>query len=523
MAKDKKKGHPFLVTLLVIFGLLLGTAVAAFCLLYDNTRIEGVNLDADMEEVAKSVYVESTDDTKDTGKIKYGIKYDDFNGVMNAKLNELVGSVEGLKDTIDYVCVNLDNDLYVVTMKLSPVDKFVESNVSVAFSFSKNTTEDDEVYALALDHIKLGHITVSKDFINWVLGLANVSLEQYLADLVKQTGFSFKYSDADKAIVVSRNDLVKDIKKQLSLDEDKFYLAVLDFAMENKLIEIGRDSTYLLKAEVDFNDVENIYRNSDKLLNYDIAGLIAKIRTLLSGNKIALDKSAYVYDFLLNGYDDISESDREYIDTLDLTSIDIADATAYTGIKVKSGQDFKQNIVESINLVDFMTSGSLFKVDEAALDNLLRDQDTIGYLFEMKNETKYNVITIDDMYSDIYDGNVYINVMVDINGFKLDLTLKTVVSLSNQYDFILTVDTIYFGDKACSETLVDQVFLILNNNLGSSNFSVDSYAKTLTIKLADIFTSEILNAMVSYGGQPNAKIVGTAIADAGYIDFSLAA
>ena len=140
------------------------------------------------------------------------------------------------------------------------------------------------------------------------------------------------------------------------------------------------------------------------------------------------------------------------------------------------------------------------------MDDSFLGEDLIGYSYSFSGEDngvkKYNVITLDNFYSNIVNNHIYFVASISINGYRTKVAIDAVDKhLGNDdYKLVLGIEKVNFGTNEATDGFKNSIFDLIGETVTSDWFSIDKNAKTLTLDFSNGISLAVRAAIEARGG-----------------------
>ncbi len=483
-----------IIGLLIPTGVIGGGGTTLYMMLKDTTSPSYVSTGESIDEVLNKKLFNSIKDAKTTHKMDLNMTQDDFNQILSATYSEIDPTVT---EYIKGFEISIQEQVYHILFWVhTPV---VDTKIDLSCEFD----QDEDNFYLIIKDIKVGTLglkSLALSLLKTALTSDDINKEfqnsgiHMTADLDKG---KFTYAKAD-----ARNDLVYIIK-----DSGEANLASSLFSNVLKMDLLTLDFTNQLQVLLDLeplNTNENFCNDANRLDDDELNLETSKtnLATLLSEGIVDTSDHHYdiVFTYLTLGYDALEEeADREYIDSLDLSSIGITNNATHLGYQPEAANIAAQ--FSSVTPTEWLNSGSLL-ISEGLVNQYIQYQDLIGYsfIFTYNNEVEY--ITVDNFYVNLIEKEekeqMNMVVGISINGYETSLILENTKSETTNYGMKLTNDNIYFGNNAVDDELKGLLYGLVKDNLPENDFLTFNGEGTFTVNFEGYF-SNITETLASLG------------------------
>ena len=500
-------------TLLLIVAFLL--ALTAFDPFIYSQEYRGLSA----EEIYEEEVVMSTYETSSTKKISYKVGMFELNELANIAYNENTASLAG-QVTNFYLEETKEGYDFVFEFALLK-NTFLRSRLVLHTLL----TSDETSYIFNIKSMKVGKYNVTN------IVKRNKLLTDYLLNrMFKSMNLSVVSELGNNRFIYSFKDVLSDYYSHIDI-EDEFYKSIYDS------FNFGIKNPFLIEADSSSFTANETYINLSRskmdinLGNYK-RGAVYVLQQDKNNKYIASD----IYKYLLKGYDSLSDKEKNNIDNLDFTSFHISDNKAYQGIQIPyENTDTVEYIVQSgcdsIDISEVIPGDTynLASINENDLTKLLRTSTTLFKSRVNSCNTYLSTFTISDIYTEIVNGHIYVNYVIDIDGLETYLTFDFASSNATSYQYSLLYDLsgVYFGKELVSEELKKQSIALLKETLSSSaksNFiTFDDTSKTLSLNFNSYVEASSNGIYFFDFGKGSVTSLGSSLSEEGKLNLTFRA
>lgn len=461
------------VPVLVLAGLFGGCYYAV----YDGSSPSKPEETIDTSAFVQQKLVHAFDSTKESGNLSLSLSDKE----LDSLLYQALSSSTEAKDYLRGVEVFIDGNDYHIKVYCNA--SILKTMVDLTCSFSS----DQENYYFTIKDAKVGKVSFLDDLAFTIL--ANVMTDEDLNRQFSSSGLHMKAELKKRRIVYPIEDALSDFRSLISSEssQNEMILAlsslfvskdVLSFDFENRLCLNA--SLVPFHTNIDFVDSTNDIDSS--LLDFQKSR--ADVVSLLDDGKIdSLDEHhKTVFDFLNRGYSSLSDSQKEYIDGTDLSSVGYStkeEKVTHSGYHPKNPDIENFFSVSSTGLKDpsiLTPDGLLLK--ESLINQYLHSQGIVGYsyLFSCEENGKYDVqyVALDNAYFNFYTSenkeHMDLVLSLDVSGYDTTIVLENIRSESLPYGMKVKNENIYFGTEKAEESVKDFAYHLIEEYLPANEF-----------------------------------------------------
>lgn len=482
MGKDKKK-KPIGVRIalglgipLVIIGLLIGSVFIVFgdrndtkFVGNDNYTTTQVFNNAVVKSLGNTETLKKMDlvlDEGDINQILYNVSKDSFPEEAKQYLKKLY--VEFNDEGVNF-CLNAEAIGF-------------KTRLVISTKIASGQVDGKKAILFNIDKISIGMV----DFYG-ILMKFNIVNDGMLESLFKSTGFSFKSDLANKRLYYLEESLNDDMSRLIG-GGTSLVGSLLSHFQAAGLVNVSCDKNgFGAKINLETLQTNSTYIGSEvnkDIVDIDTEDIKAKVFSLLTAHIVDVSDVSIVYGYLINGYSSLNEENKEYIDSLDLTSIGILVNNLYEGYSHYVEEEDKiENIVANEIALSVPTcitnpgvENKIISISEYDIDNYLASTSLVGTTYALASKSMtgiYNTcyITLDNLYCNIIKDHIYYVVGININGLDTRLIVDTKIDTfaEEAYKLKFTIDKIYYGETLSSEKLTSTILDMMGdaiNNIG---------------------------------------------------------
>lgn len=498
MGKDKtKKKKPLGVRIalglgipLVIIGLLIGSVFVVFG---DNNDTDFVGVDNySTTQVVRNIVTKSLGNAEQLKEMEIRFGEEDFNQIFYNVSKDVIP--EEAKNYLDKLYVEFNNDG--INFYLNAHAFGFKTRLVIATKIENGQVDGKDAIILNIQKISVGMV----DFFDLIMKLNTVN-NSMLESLFKSSGLSFKADLANKRLYYLEESISNDLNSLLGGSSSLVGSMISHFQSAGLVNLIC--SRYGFGAKINLQPLEtnSTYIGSEfhkNLVDIHSKDAKSKIYDLLVSHIIDFDNVSDVFGYLTNGYSSLNDEQKAYIDTLDLSSIDIYINSAYEGYRHTVEEEDKiENIVASqiaMNVPACISNpgveNKIISISEYDIDNYLASTSLIGtsYVLASKSTTGvYNVsyIDIDNFYSNIVKDHIYYVVGININGLDTRLIVDTKLNneVDEPYNLSFNIDNIYYGETIADQKLSNTIINMMGDAINGIGEWVNFSAETKTIEI----------------------------------------
>lgn len=519
----KKKSKVGWILLVIFLVLVVGPIALVYILFYDGaTKNININNETDIKEIGNRLVVDSLDYAPVEKMIDVKITDNDVDNLLRLAMKSIPNNVPFVKKA--YVVVSDNRYLF-----------YVDVDAGIFKTRAKVTTTmeispDNEKFVFKIKDVSLGRVdgllSVGKSFIKKYVTYEKI--DQILAGT--QTDLSFDREQY--AIVYPKTSLLTDLGRLAGSESMGLYFDVLQTMVRDNMMEFKFRDNNVIEGVV---DLEHLSTND---LVTDDPGTQIRIRpeqvqekrdmlvSLIEHGDIDPTNDDLLFDafdYLFGGWKSLNESQKNNLNPIDFSYVDIDDKEAYEGFGLYDAEakliDKMKDTVDAQKLINKTLDPrykELCTLDEGMINEYISSKNIVGYTSLLHRDTpegyKVNYITIENFYMNIYKNSLNNNIAelvckIDVNGYPTSLTFDTQMSNGGFTDnkLVFEVKDIKFG-LSDANNLKEEFFGIISevlNNQGDDSLTMNAENYTISVDFTNIMNyacEEAENAVETYTG-----------------------
>lgn len=536
----KKKGGKWIAPT-IIFGLLTFAIVAPIATLYicfyDGTAKE---IEKD-ESFSASTFlndklVAALDTTKDDGQISIKVSENDFNQMLLASKEAVVGAIPTLGKYVSGADLVTGDTQYVFSLN-AHLGKIFKSRARVYATLGSEMINGEDCLVFKLNDVKVGRVSFLKTYKKNKL-LRQLINDDIVNSFLGGTGFSLK-SDLNEndRIYYPKSAITSDISILGEGESSGIYTTLLQEFFHQNMFNLDfnkqgfQGGINLTKAHDNAAFV-----SPEKANDVDFIHLRDQVQELLNAG-VPKDDAQLLYKFFIVGYAKLNEAEQAEMAGFDLSEYGIPDVTTHQGVIIDyaGSETVPGKIVRpEVSIQDYVghqasssecdPGDDIAVIEEHELNKTLMSSDTIGtprvLIHELKDGTyKVNTFSINNMYCNIYSNTVKFAVDLSVNGYDTYICLDTTLSTSNTFVMNFNINDVYYGDMDSSEAFKTEILNLLftsfqSNALVSFNNETKQFQVDITSQIPEAKKTKVETA-----GGVDQFVTGDSKADDGTLIF----
>ena len=566
--KKKKRHLGLWITLIVIFVIVILPVGLVFAFFFDPSHTTSEELGVDTSGKAKSFtenlvvdFFDYTDDADMKNSLSLSIHEKDINQTLYDGL--LSSMDENTKSFVPQAYLTIDEDQYVFTVELNAYG-FFKSKLHLYTTLTQTSSPKGLMFEIT--NLKLGRLgrlqniafSTLKNFVNdndiTIALQGTLTLESHLFD-----GEGGKHY-----LFYSHDNFVKDINKMIDIGGSvEFFkdFIIHMFEEEKFTFDFYQDKAiHGLMSLQDFHDNPSYCSYSDYVIDFQAKTELNKyLPTILKNSNASSSNVDTLTKFISYGYNQLTESEKTMIDGASylpaVLGKSVAEYSAEREAKfatkgkalaeVESLESIVSNQISDAlteaRVLEIISSGKSTEkvtdavVNEIQLHDVLKTNSAIGYgktFYRLKDDGNYKVayVSVDNLYVNIINNNIYFVVGININGYEVSMVLSSIIQSggNGKIYFKLDGENTYFGNYKMGTSLFNSFANLLGQAMSSSSgwFSYDKNSSRFVIDFSayvndnpQIKKLKLANLDIDIG----ISAVGAKISDNGYLNISIEA
>ena len=503
--KKKKAKWPWVLLILFLI-FIVGPIVTVYALFYDASSKRVVLYDnLSLTEVGNRIIVDSLDPAPTEEIIDVKITEQDIDNMLYLAMSKIQEKVKFVKKAY----MNAKGSSYNFFLDVDGV--IIKSRVKV--STNMEISADGKDFIFKVKDVALGRVGGILTPAKWAFN--RFITPEKVAEVLSASGLSLEFDAEQFAIIYPKASLIADLDKLTGSQSIGLYFDVMETIIREDLMDFRVNTNNFLDGVVDLKQLQTneLVTDDDQHIHVTSEQIQAKRDDLISlitagyidpTNKL---ETTYAFDFLVGGWQYLSNEGKETLQSTDFSYVDILDKENYAGLgQYKPEETLVEKMKESLDINRLLDKTlnprytDLCVLSEKDINDYIAGRSIVGYSSLLYRETpegwKVNYITIENFYMNIYKNsdNKDIAEMVckiDVNGYTTSLTLETEMIGDGSFtDNKLTfqVQTTQFGSYN-AENIKDDFFGIMSsaiNNEGDSSLVVNKEDYTISVDFTNI-------------------------------------
>ena len=477
----------------IIIGIILILLIVLIIMSIDNKDINNPKVVEDnktAETVLNNKLYEKTKDVKTQNDANITFNEEELEYLLYPIFMDMNKELSGFNFT--GVNIDVENGEYFVKLSASAFG-FYKTVVYAKIDFSF----DNKTFAIKFNSVKLGNLGLT--------GVGKVALsmmnEKQLESDLEDSGIYVDINKKDLSIKMTLEDIEKTLTKQMDQGNKELVSLLFDiFLASNDLLELNLGKDNLLGAIVHLGNAKyNEALHGELKYNYDFSDIRNKCETLLENKKIDETTLSPIFNFLVKGYDHITDEEKAIVDKTDLSTIGINNKKLYEGVINRSDLSmdsyFDSLFVGKTPLQVMSILGDGFKIPDDTLTGILQSLDFIGYSYAFCNEEgKVGYFVLEQLDFTCLKEKLKIDLVGNINGLKIVVEANFDCLDENANGLTITGDVkkLLIGSYDLSDTQKTKLLKFLKDTLKKTNWiSVDPDKEELVLDFSSAMSSAI--------------------------------
>ncbi len=369
--------------------------------------------------------------------------------------------------------------------------------------------EGDGSFIVTISNIGAGKLDVSSKVLR-ALALNKKSIEKTEENL-KENGIFVKLSvdDTKLKIEATKEEINKTIDSLLKTDEKYLYTAIVNEILgKDELLKLYFNDESKIGVQVFLNELKNTISLDCDIENDSLNMGMVKENALILLKEGVMDykNSSVVIDFLVRGYEPLNDSEKEIVDSLDLSSIGINKANTYKGIIYKSSLTMAKifldaSIQDPLKWGEYLIRGYYdITINEKNLNELFNSLSFIGTSFSFASKDDLAYITISNLITDMSDETLDAYMVLDVNGYYAMAKVHAIV-LSNEDSMLtLKIESVSLGENDIESSSKDSLLKYLSSVLKEEKFiGIDADNSTMSLDFSSYIEGSFFEFLINGG------------------------
>lgn len=486
--------------ILLVIIIVIGVGVYCVVSIKDNTNDTKqaiIDENKNVDELISAYTKLALDDAKND-KVSFLLSNDDLDSLLYAISQSI--NIDTLTIKSIYATYNEDGTISLFApVSCYGINSVVKGTIKMEYA-------SDE-FTITISDLSLGKLGINNVLIKNLV-LNNLKPSDIEAELAKKDIYlSFEIEDANFIIGITNENIFKMIKNKSTDSMSSLYESLIRIVLS--------DDAFSLKSNV--NDKTGFVLELNHYLStltapYNLNGetnslksVQSKVVTLLNNKVINYTNVKVCFDYLVRGYKKITTSDQKIIDALDLSSVGISNKSSYEGIidrsDIQMSDIINDNIPTLSDVASILITGSYdIKISEANLNAILNSLDFIGLSLAFTDGTGVSNITISNLFADIKENKLDLNLIVNIDGTDLALRILFNGTITEGFAIDLTLDKMYLGNYELDTTIEALMFDFIKSATSGDSTSfikVDTNNKKISLDFNGYFTDNTYVSIMS--------------------------
>ena len=556
------------ITLTIIFLIIVLPIGLVFAFFFDPTHTTseqlGVNTTGtgQKKSLADSLVTDMFDYTDDASKnnsLSISIGETEINQMLFDNLLSVMDT--NTKSFVPQAYVEIQEDKYVFVVELNAYGFF---KTRLFLETALTLSDNPKGLMFELKNIKVGRLGGIQNIAFSLIGnnVTDAQLNQIFKDSFPLSIESHIFDGGEKRyLFYPHESFVKDLNGMMNFGEDGAFFSdfIIDMVSNRKFTFdfYNNKSISGLMSLQQFHDNADYCSYNDYVIDFEAKKEISKyLPTLLKNGNIDGTNIDTFTKFISYGYSQLNDTETNTIKdasflpaalgkTLDEYSSERAAKFATKGAALADVVPVDQLVYDQVEealtptrVAEIIANNGGEVVDasvsEVQLHDVLKSNEMIGYgktFYSVNADGSYKVsfISVDNLYINIIDGNLYFIVGININGYEVSMILSTNVQTGSngKIYFKLNPNGAYMGTYKLPATLFESFSQLLSQSVGNSGwFSYDSVNKRFAVDFADAVNSNPQIKFLKTSGldiEISISANGENIVDNGHLGISVSA
>ena len=561
----KKKHHVGLwVTFIIIFILIILPIALVFAFFFDPTHTPSEDLGVETKGAKSDMFstmlidmFDYTDDASKKNSLRLSIKEEEINQVLFDNLLSTLD--ENTKSFLPQAYVKIEKDKYVFVAEINAYGFF-----KTRLFLETQLTQQDNPKGLMfeLTNIKIARLGGLQGLTFSLLGnyINDNQLNAMLKDSIPLSIESHLFDKSGKHyLFYPHESFVKDMNGMMDIGGDVEFFTdfIIDMVEDRKFsFDFYSDkSVNGLVSLQDFHDNPNYCSYNDYVIDFKAKDELNKyLPALLKSSDVTRENADTVAKFISYGYSQLSEDEKTLVDGItNLPTVlgkSVADYSAERAAKFATKGKSLGEVEPIIDIVSNQVSEALTperileivaaregkvvdaKVSEVELHDVLKTNHAVGYgkvMYSQNKDGSYKIayLSVDNIYVNIVNNNIYFIIGININGYEVTMILSSILETGGKGKLYFRLDgeNTYFGSTKISVPLFNSFTNLLGSAIqGNEWLSFDKTNKRFVLDFSKaINDNEKIQFLKTNGLDIDIGVsaIGSNISDKGYINISV--
>ena len=562
----KKKRHLGLwITLIVIFVIVILPIGLVFAFFFDPSHTTSEELGVDTSGNAKPFtenlvvdFFDYTDDAEMKNSLSLSIREKDINQLLYDGL--LSSMDENTKSFVPQAYLTIEEDEYVFTVELNAYG-FFKSKLKLYTSLTQTSNPKGLMFEInSLKIARLGGLqniafSLLKNYVS------DTDLTRTLQGSLPITVESHLFDESGKHyLFYSHDNFVKDINNMISIDGSGAFFKdfIINMFEEQKFtFDFYEDkAVHGLMSLQEFHDNSSYGSYNDYVIDFGMKTEINKyLPSIIKAGNASNSNVDTLTKFISYGYSQLSEAEKTYIDGATFLPEILGKSVSDYSMEREAKFGLKGKVLSEVEAVEDVVSNQVSAaltptrcaeilandggkvvdatVTEVQLHDVLKTNSVVGYgktFYRLNDEGGYKVayVSVDNLYANIVNNNIYFVVGININGYEVSMVLSSLIQSggNGKIYFKLDGEKTYFGNYKIGTKLFNSFAELLGQAMDSSD-GWFSYDKTSSRFVVDFSEAVNENAQIKFLKENGLNIdigisaVGSQISQNGYLNIEV--
>lgn len=563
----KKKHHIVLwIVLILVFVIVILPIGLSFAFFFDpaHTTSEelGISTTGEKKPLTNNLVVDLFDHADDASKnnsLSLSISEKDINQSLYDNLLSVLDN--NTKSIMPQAFLDIGKEDYTFTVELNAYG-FFKTRLFIVTSL--NISDNPKGLMFELKNLKVGRLGGLQNLLLGNLGnfIDDKKLEQELSKSMSFTLESHLVTPVDgkRYIFYPHDNFVSDMARMIKSGESSFFQ---DFILQmfsdrkfNFSFYEDKKISGLLSLQ-EFHDNANYCSNNDYVIDFEMKKEINQYLPTLINSGVVNENNVDIFSkYLSFGSSLLTSGEKDLINNASSLPSILGKSVAEYSSERETKFALKGKKLSEVNKIEDVVSAQVSnaltptrcteliasdggdvvdaRVDEFDLHDVLKTSSFIGYgktMYYQQADGSYKIafVTIDNMYMNIINNNIYFILGLNMNGYETSLIVSSIIQSAGngKLYFKLDQNNAYFGSYKIPATLFDSLTsLFASSSTSSGWFSYDANKKSFLINFIDAINNNEQIKLLKASGlniDVGVSAVGASIIDNGYINIYVSA
>ncbi len=509
--KKKKRGpirkiiHFICVLVVLLLVVAIGLIIYLAVNIVSNDNFNGsesvqaiAKENKDIKEVSNYIVCDSLNSLKDSDTNELNITLDETN--MNYMLHSVSKTIDlsPLKVKNIYTTYNSDSNYSIyVPVEFLFFKSCLYGTMDIKYNSATNNID------INVSKLNLGKLSTNNFLIKNIAlkAIKDETINQIFTSVGLESTTTVKGSEIDVSI---KSDSISKLIENKVSDTN---LEIVDVVYNTLSISNNLSYTFT-KEEIGLKaNLNNAVGTSSRSLENDsLDDVKLQMNKLIRGGVVNKQNVSLVFNYLVNGYSFLSDEEKNAIKALDLSTIGLTSEeskTKYKGIITRHDDKVKL-YVDGLSFAKALLDKKIeLSVSEDSINHEIEKNKCVGLskAFIDRSGNSFTYIIIEDIYTEIHDDNLDLNILLNINSKEVLISMN-LNKINGQGKLVTKVNSIKLGNINVDKSEYKTVLKFLNNNISVDYFTIDDVNEQVTLDFKDRGSDNLIQLINDFEFSP---------------------